>query len=88
MERSHLKGWKDFKANSERVLPHIERLIQENPHDLPGLLCTLRALSACKFTAAKIRDQIIDSILQMENFKDKGITNEAIVDALVGLASC
>ena len=36
MEPSYLKAWREFKAESAKLIPHIETLVDANPEDCAG----------------------------------------------------
>ena len=90
MERSYLNGWRAFMKHTEDILPKIQQLVRRDPSDINGQMAGLRALSACKFAAPSLRDEMVSNALKAKGGRRSGgkIYTQAIVDGLVGLSEC
>ena len=66
MERSYLNSWRKFYNLTEKVESTLKKLLDSHepsqPRYLESNVSALRALSACKFSAPKLRKKIYANI--------------------------
>ena len=68
MERSYLKPWLDFFSHTSNAVSTIRSLLHSHrsnlnwPRFLESNIASLRALSACKFAANSLRQEIYDNV--------------------------
>lgn len=85
MEHSYLNAWTNFAKSSTTIVNKYFRELINKENTADGLLCGLRALSACKFQAVKMRKDIVNKLLERQ---DQTVSVQPGIDGLYGMAQC
>lgn len=73
-------------------MPYFDELVKNNPDDVLGQLRSFRALSACKYEKAALREEMINNLNRATKQQKKNFETttpvQPLIDGLVGLAEC